>query len=169
LQDKALAAEQAGAQLFAKVHLDLDRILGAHKGVLLTDQRLARPQLQWEDRARRFGRKGDQPLAAVALIGRHEKGLAGQSPPNPAEHAPSRAGIHRDIAAHPGHAALFRKDRLARFQGDVEGGHGRSLHAILHLSVSFLAPAAHVVQSTIIVLFDEPSVKWRRPGLGGRS
>jgi len=46
LQNEPLSTKEARSQSLAEVHLQLDALLGDHKGVLLTDQALASAELE---------------------------------------------------------------------------------------------------------------------------
>ena len=69
LQDEALAAEEAGADALLPGDRQRYRFLGAQKGFLAADHRLAGGELQRLDRARETRREGDMPLAACSEIG----------------------------------------------------------------------------------------------------
>lgn len=145
LQDKALTAEQSGAQLASKVHLYLDALLTGHKGVLLADQALALGQLHRQDGSWSLGRKGHHRLAALAGIGGHKDRFARQSAPQTLHQAPARVGLHSDVALHPGHPAPFGIDRFARVQVDVQRWQHSALDLVPHGNLPLLVPGASTV------------------------
>src|SRR5690242_19431477 len=117
LHDKALAAEEARAELLAELDIQPDGLFSAQKGLLLGDHLLSRPEVDRHNLARRVRSKSDNALAALAGVLDQEQRLARDRPlKHAAQPAAAAAGLHADISAHPGHTAAFRIDRLTWIQ-----------------------------------------------------
>ena len=119
LQDKALAAKQAGAQPALKGDAQRHTLGGAQKGVFLRQQRAAEfAQVHRHDFARRGGGKG-HALFALAFVDKHggehrfagEQALAGAKQlAHPAaflRRAVAEHGVHADAVLHIHHGAGF--------------------------------------------------------------
>ncbi len=136
LQDEALAAEEAGAELLLECDADADALGGAEKRILLADHRVAvLLQIQRNDPPGVGGRKGNLLLPGGRVAEeRHEERLAGQHPLAGAQQrthdaapllarAVAEDGLHLDAGIHVHEGARLGDARLARVERQLDELH----------------------------------------------
>ena len=150
LHDEALAAEEAGAEFFAKVHGEGDAGLSEHEGVFLADDALAFGEFEGEDGAGELRGEGDESFFLRRGIGGEEERFAGDHAAQAFEHAALGGGVHFHVGGHPGHAAGFGVYGFSGFEPNVDGLHGGSANFILHSGDPFICAVGRINVGNIV-------------------
>ena len=133
LEDEALAAEQAAAQLLLEVDGQLHAGFAGQKRALLEDQLLAGSDLKSLHRAGKTGCEGDHARAALGGIDVLEHLLAGEHTSQRTAKSAVGGGLHLHVRGHPRHAAALGDHSLTGRELTDDDGKGLALDLILHV------------------------------------
>ena len=131
LQDKAVAAEETGAEAFLPGEFERHRLFGDEECLLAADERLAGLKQRGHDRAGKARREGDMPGPLRREIG-DEKRAAAEGALETGEEAAAGMRVHRNLIVHPGHGVGLAIDGLARGEIDRHRLHDIAGYFIAH-------------------------------------
>ena len=135
LENEALAAEEARAELLLEEDRELDAGLAREEPALLHDQFSAGGDLKGTDIAREARSKSDQTRAALGGVAVLEHRLACKHAAEGLANAAARGGLHLHVGAHPAHAAALGDHRFLRVQIADDDRQGRAFNGVFHDSI----------------------------------
>mmetsp|Transcript_19496 Transcript_19496/g.42022 ORF Transcript_19496/g.42022 Transcript_19496/m.42022 type:complete len:307 (+) Transcript_19496:105-1025(+) len=145
LQDESFAAKKSRAQIFAKFHLNVNRVRRAQQRALLTRHLTAVfGNVESHDFAGKVGSQSDLTRAAVvpgvAIVG-NEKVLSRQHALKARAETAARGGVHFDAVRHVHEGSTLGPQHLTRFERHGDNLRFVALHFGLHVKIN--GPCRH--------------------------
>ena len=133
LHHKALAAEEAGTQLFLEKDGQFHALLRGQKGAFLQDNGLVRDDLDGADGAGEAGGEGNHSRPALGGIDVLKDGITRKHAPEGLAQAAGRS-LHVHIRAHPAHGAFLCDHGLLGVELANDCGQGLANNLVLHFN-----------------------------------